>query len=309
MTRQALQLLIVDPQNDFCDLPAAYCPIDPSGGIFAPALPVPGAHADMQRLAHLIDAGREALDAITITLDSHHHLDIAHPTFWRQANGEAVAPFTSITAADLRAGRYLPRAGQARERAQVYLDALESQGRYTHMIWPVHCEIGTWGHNIHHDLRRAYNRWEKRKGTSVNFVVKGENPWTEHYSAMMAEVPVADDPRSQFNEKLLAFLREADRVYIAGEAGSHCVKATTEHIVARWPAAELTKLALVEDCVSPVAGFESQYAEFLSTLRAHGIRIISAAQAEAELRENMQNSYRQPPQQTTSRLFGSANDK
>ena len=43
-------LLIIDPQNDFCDLPEAYRPADPLSGVrVQPALPVAGAHADMQR--------------------------------------------------------------------------------------------------------------------------------------------------------------------------------------------------------------------------------------------------------------------
>ena len=42
----SVHLLAIDPQNDFCDLPAE--------GAAAPTLPVPGAHADMQRLAALL---------------------------------------------------------------------------------------------------------------------------------------------------------------------------------------------------------------------------------------------------------------
>ena len=46
MTKRHLHLLIIDPQNDFCDLPEAYCPELPDGSRLTPALPVPGAHAD-----------------------------------------------------------------------------------------------------------------------------------------------------------------------------------------------------------------------------------------------------------------------
>ncbi|NSL55880.1 cysteine hydrolase family protein [Uliginosibacterium aquaticum] len=286
MAQRNLHLLIIDPQNDFCDLPADYCPLDPLGGRFAPSLPVPGAHADMLALAALIDAGRAGLEAITVTLDSHQHLDIAHPTFWQDADGQGVAPFTQITAAELRAGRYLPRAPQWQVRAQSYLDALEAAGRYTHMVWPVHCEIGSWGHNIHHVLRLALNRWEEARTAIVAKVSKGENPLTEHYSAMQAEVPDPADAATQLNEALLARLRSAERVFIAGEAGSHCVRATTEHIVAHWPAAELGKLVLIEDCISPVSGFESAYAEFLAAMRERGVQLMNASEVRAELLDN-----------------------
>ena len=286
MVTHSLHLLIIDPQNDFCDLPANYCPPNPHGESISPALPVTGAHADMQRLAAIIDAVGDGLSAITVTLDSHQHLDIAHPTFWQDYEGAPIAPFTQIQAADVRAGRILPRNAKARERAQAYLDALEVAGRYTHMVWPVHCEIGTWGHNIHHDLRLACNRWEEANNGIVAKVGKGENSWTEHYSAMMAEVPDPADPDTQLNTGLLESLLAADRVFIPGEAGSHCVKATTEHIVANWPAGELGRLVLIKDCISAVAGFEDQYAAFLAEMRECGVRVMTAADVCADLQDN-----------------------
>ncbi len=170
-------LLIIDPQNDFCDLPNDHRPFDPvTGRLLSPALPVAGAHADMQRLAALIRAGIDGIDRITVTLDSHHRLDIAHPTFWRASDGSAVPPVTPITAAQVHEGRFVPRDASALPRALRYLHALEVRGRYTLMVWPVHCEIGSWGHNVHAGLRAAYNAWEERRLAAVDFVSKGENP-------------------------------------------------------------------------------------------------------------------------------------
>ena len=63
-----------------------------------------------------------------------------------------------------------------------------------------------------------------------------------------------------------------------GEAGSHCVRATVEHVVENWPAGELGRLVLLTDCMSAVGGFEAQYAEFLDDMRQRGLR-LSTAQA------------------------------
>jgi nicotinamidase/pyrazinamidase len=52
---------------------------------------------------------------------------------------------------------------------------------------------------------------------------------------MQAEVPDEEDPATQLNTALIASLDQADLLIIAGEASSHCVKATTEHIVANLP--------------------------------------------------------------------------
>jgi nicotinamidase/pyrazinamidase len=283
MTRQ-IQLLIIDPQNDFCDLPAAWQPSDPlSGQRIAPALPVAGAHADMQRLSALIRAGLEGLSRITVTLDSHHRVDIAHPPFWCQADGSAVSPFTTISAQQVREGLYRPRNTAALPRVLAYLDELEARARYTLMVWPVHCEIGTWGHNVHADVQAACNAWEERHLSAVAQVYKGTNPWTEHYSAMQAEVPDATDPDTQLNQALLAELDQADVLLIAGEASSHCVKATTEHIVAHLPSGRLNRIMLLSDCMSPVGGFEAQAEGFLADMRQRGVQLGSSADALALL--------------------------
>ena len=280
-----VQLLIIDPQNDFCDLPDGHRPLDPlTGAPAAPALPVSGAHADMLRLARLVRDAGEAITDITVTLDSHHRLDIAHPTFWHTGEGAALAPFTPITAAQVRGGAFKPRDPAALVRALAYLDELEARGRYTLMVWPVHCEIGSWGHNVHADVRAAYNDWEERTLRSVEKVPKGANPWTEHYSAVQAEVPDPQDPATQLNRTLVDRMGEADLLLIAGEASSHCVKATTEHIVQNLPAGGAGRVVLLSDCMSPVAGFEAQHTSFFDAIRGAGAQLATSLEMVAELR-------------------------
>jgi nicotinamidase-related amidase len=266
-----VHLLIIDPQNDFCDLPEAYRPVDPhTGERVAPALPVAGAHQDMTRLAAFIDRGRGWLSDMTVTLDSHHRIDVAHPTFWLRRDGGAVSPFTPITARQVRDGEFRPREAEALPRVLAYLDELEARGRYTLMVWPVHCEIGSWGHNVHADVKAAYNRWEEQTLRTVDFVAKGQNPWTEHYSAIQAEVPDEHDPDTQLNRALIVRLDAADLILVAGEASSHCVKATTEHLVENLPSGRREKVVLVTDCMSAVPGFEAQHDAFFKDMQRRG---------------------------------------
>ncbi len=284
--KRSIQLLIIDPQNDFCDVPEAYRPIDPlSGERVAPALPVAGAHADMQRVAKLIREAGDRFTDIAVTLDSHHRLDIAHPTFWQRADGAAVTPFTPITAAQVRAGEFQPRDPSALPRTLAYLDELEARGRYTLMVWPAHCEIGGWGHNVHADVKAAYNAWEERRLGVVRKVSKGQNPWTEHYSAVLAEVPDAGDPDTQLNQALLNTLDRAELIVIAGEASSHCVKSTTEHIAQNLPDGA-KRLVLLTDCMSPVGGFEAQHEAFLADMKAQGARLARSDELLGELAAN-----------------------
>ena len=278
-----IQLLVIDPQNDFCDLPAAWQPSDPiTGAVIAPSLPVAGAHADMQRVATFVRAHAAQLDAITVTLDSHQRIDIAHPGFWRKADGSAVQPFTPVTAAQVRAGAFAPRDAAHLPRTLAYLDALEARGRYTLMVWPVHCEIGSWGHGIHADVLAACGAWQLQRQRAVRNVFKGTNPWTEHYSAIEAEVVDAEDPGTALNTRLLAALDTADLLLIAGEASSHCVRATTEHIVQHLPrlqaGARPDHVVLLTDCMSPVGGFEAEHQAFLNDMRARGVRLENSSQ-------------------------------
>ncbi len=285
--KRNIQLLLIDPQNDFCDLPGDWRLVDPvSKRPAAPALPVAGAHADMLRLAGLIRQGAGGISGITVTLDSHHRLDIAHPTFWKTGAGDAVAPFTSITSAQVRQGDFGPIDASMLPRALAYLDELERRGRYTLMVWPVHCEIGSWGHNIHAAVKSAYNQWEESHLSLVQKISKGSNPWTEHYSALQAEVPDPLDAGTQLNLPLIASLDQADLIVIAGEASSHCVKATTEHLVENLPSGQPQKILLLTDCMSPVAGFETQHKVFLADMARRGVALTSSVALQSALADN-----------------------
>ena len=285
MSKPSTQLLIIDPQNDFCDLPDNWIPAPTqSSPRAAPVLPVTGAHNDMLRLSGWIEANSASLAQITVTLDSHQSYDIAHPAFWQKRNdgdGAAVNPFTQITAAQVRAGDFAPRNSAELERTLAYLDQLEAQGSYTLMVWPMHCEIGSWGHGVHAAVLRAYRQWEESQLRAAHHVFKGMNPWTEHYSAIRAEVPDAQDPETGLNTALLARLRASDVLVIAGEASSHCVRATTEHIVENWGSADFSRIVLLTDCMSPVGGFESAHSDFLQRMQAIGVRCETSASFKA----------------------------
>ena len=210
------RLLIIDPQNDFCDIPGA-------------ALPVAGANADMLRLAALMQKTAANLTDIIVTLDSHASIGIERTPFWKTANGEAVAPFTQIAESDVRAGRFTPRDPAQLPAVLGYLKALEQGGRYKLVVWPVHCVLGTWGHNIHEAVAAKLADWEQRSLKPAYRVLKGLNPMTEQYSAVQAEVPDTTDPRTQSNRELIERARPDDGwLLVAGEAASHCVASTME---------------------------------------------------------------------------------
>ena len=256
-----VHLLIIDPQNDFCD---------PQSG----RLYVPGADQDMLRLAKMIDRLLPKLQDIHVTLDSHHLVDIAHPVFWKDSSGQHPAPFTQITANDVRAGNWVTTLPSARTRALEYLEALESSGRYPHVIWPPHCLIGSDGHNVVPRLFQSLRCWEQERFGIVDYVTKGSNLWTEHFSAVQAEVPDPADPDTQVNARLIDTLEEADVILLAGEAGSHCLANTVRDIADQFSSPDfISKMILLEDATSPVTGFEGLQDQFIADMTALGMQI------------------------------------
>ncbi len=279
-------LVIIDPQNDFMDILAG--PGDPvglaipGGPTFRSTLPVPGALKDMERCAAMIRRIGDRLDDIPVTLDSHRVIDIAHPGFWRDQNNQRPNPFTIITYDDVRNDIWTPRSRGFRERALAYTKALDAAGKFLLMVWPEHCLIGTWGHNVVEPLMAELRHWEATEFANVDFVVKGTNTFTEHYGALMAEVPDNSDPSTQLNTDFIQTLEDADIVAIAGEASSHCVKTTVEQIVENIGESHLSKLHILADCMSPVPqtpgspDFPAIAAAFLKDMEKRGLVITTS---------------------------------
>lgn len=242
-------LMIIDPQNDFMDQPGA-------------GLPVPGATADMDRLAKMITRLDRKIDDIYVTLDSHHLVDVGHPAMWQDEHGNPPAPFTVIMAADIRSGRWTPRNANAkpailggetiRDYFIRYAETLEAKGQYVLMVWSVHCLIGSKGQAVYAPLMKSLNAWADHEFANVNWITKGTNPWTEHYGGLEAEVPMPSDPSTGLNVALLDALQEADIIAFAGEAASHCVLSTVQQVVDNVDPKLLKKMHLLTDCMSPI---------------------------------------------------------
>lgn len=265
-----VHLLIIDPQVDFMDSPES-------------SLPVPGANDDMRRLAALIDRIGPKLEDIHVTLDSHMTIDVGHPGMWRDQHGNMPNPFTVITEDDIENMIWMPRDPSLRPRMLKYAKGLKgSKNKYPLMVWPEHCRIGRPGHNVQTELASALEKWERKEFATVDYVTKGTNPFTEHYGALMAEVPDPEDPSTMLNTKLLETLRTADIALITGEALSHCVLTTMNQIAENIGDEHLKKLHIITDCTSPVPmapggpDFPAIAKVWLEEIKRHGVTLVSS---------------------------------
>ncbi len=251
-----LALLLIDPQIDFHE-----------GG----SLAVPGANADAERLATWIDRVYPA--KVYVSLDTHSTHDIAHPKAWLGTDGGTPEPFSTISAEDVRSGKWafqglykekvgIPFLGsqqRTQTRAVRYLEALEDRG-HSHTIWPPHCVKHSEGHAIVPVLREALEMLDWGTG-SVEYIYKGENPFREEFSVFESL------DGHETNPELAWELRSFDRAYIAGQALSHCVAESCRYLMRLGPVDTFT---LLTDATSPVPGFEGAAEEFLKEWVAAG---------------------------------------
>lgn len=263
---QKIHVVIIDPQNDFTD---------PNGSLY-----VPGAEDDMKRLAGMVTRLGSKIEDIHVTLDSHRRVDISHPMWWKDSNsGKRPDPFTIITAQDMTDGKWTTHLPSFFKRTKAYLDELEKNGRYPHVIWPEHCLIGDEGHNVSPVLSAAIHEWESTFATA-DYITKGSNIWTEHFSGVKAEVPDPADPTTQVNTKLIQTLEEADIIPICGEALSHCLLSTIEDIANEFSdPTYIAKMVLLQDACSVIPDppgttlFSDKVAAFLKDMQAKGMKI------------------------------------
>mmetsp|Transcript_27536 Transcript_27536/g.37934 ORF Transcript_27536/g.37934 Transcript_27536/m.37934 type:complete len:110 (-) Transcript_27536:366-695(-) len=99
------------------------------------------------------------------------------------------------------------------------------------------------------------------------------NNLTEMYSAVEAEVPIPDDPRTSCNKQLIAHLKKSKKVIICGQALSHCVNYTTRDVLQHWAPRNPADLIILSDCASSVTGFEADGQKFLNDMAAAGVTI------------------------------------
>ena len=280
MSKKRTDLLIIDPQIDFCR--PGQDENDPKRG----ALYVDNAENDMVRVSDLIKRYGEKIKKIHVTLDCHHRFDIAHPGFWRNSDGKHPDFFTIISHQDVVDAVWSPvfmkLPGHPDESAVEYLKrytkTLEDGKRYPLCIWPPHCLIGSEGNAVFPVLFEALRIWEEEKrNNNVEFVSKGSTITTEHYSAIKAEVPDPEDPTTQINTRFIKALKDADEVLICGEAGSHCVKNTVEDIADGFNDDEaIKKMVLLTDGISPVQSpvvdFPAIQTQFITDMKNRNMR-------------------------------------
>jgi nicotinamidase-related amidase len=174
-----------------------------------------------------------------------------------------------------------------------FFESSENKHQQKPWIWPNHCLEGTNGHRIAKELQTFLTTWERSGHGIVKYHIKGQNNLAEMFSIFSAEKPVSvtesyilrsylytgqgidispptgsDTYRktqklinleTTFNHELMSqLLGDNNRVFICGEAKTHCVKSSIidlmEHASQCSKAVNSSRIVLLANMTSPITG-------------------------------------------------------
>lgn len=251
-------LVAVDIQNTFCI---------PKFELYVGGRSGTGAIDDNRRLCEFIYRNLDIITQICPTMDTHQAMQIFHSIYLVNDKGEHPAPFTLISEEDVRKGvwRFNPSLCHSFQITEdfgqryllYYTEKLKEGGKYDLTIWPYHAILGGIGHALVASVEEAIFFHGMARYSQPNFHVKGDKPFTEHYSVLGPEVLEGLDgkPIGQKSDKFFKKLLQFDAVIIAGQAKSHCVAWTIDDLLAGILVQDrqlVEKVFLLEDCTSPV---------------------------------------------------------
>jgi nicotinamidase-related amidase len=230
----------IDVQVGFCT---------PGASLF-----VPGAVEDTQRTVEWLYRNLSRITGLFFSMDTHRVFQIFHPAWWVDANGRRPAPLTPITAAEVRAGKWTATAHH--EESLEYVATLEATGKYVLTVWPYHALLGGLSHALVPAVMEAALFHAAARRHQTHFETKGTHSLTENYSVMSPEVTeLSGRPVGAFNQPLFERLMAYDRVYVFGQAKSHCVRSTLDDLLTRVQATDpalARRIYVLEDAMSPV---------------------------------------------------------
>ena len=251
-------LMLIDVQNTFCI---------PEFELYVGGRSGRGAVEDNTRLCEFIYRNLGNITHITATMDTHMTMQVFHAIFFVDAEGNHPAPYTDIHAAELHDGKWrfnpalASQFGIAPEYGQQmmlhYAEELEKKGKYALTIWPYHAMLGGIGHALVSSVEEAIFFHTVARLAQPDFEIKGNKPFTEHYSVIGPEVLTGPmgETLGTHNQKFIQQLQQFDKLIIAGQAKSHCVAWTISDLLEDVAMIDLglaEKVYLLEDCTSPV---------------------------------------------------------
>ncbi len=257
-------LILVDLQIDFCH---------EKGTLY-----IPGAPEDIRRIIEFIYRNAEMITHISCSLDTHYPFQIFHAAWWINDQGIHPVPYTIISRESIENGIWKPL--YKPEWSLEYVEKLEQASKKQLVIWPYHVPIGGIGNTLDPELWSAVFWHSIARHEQPSWWIKGRIPQTEHYSIFQPEIAVSDSPEGDLNKEYIKTLETYDRIFIAGEAMSHCVLETLLDIVSIFKN-KLQSFYVLQDCMSavqhPSIDFEDLALQQFEKLKKEGLNFLNSS--------------------------------
>lgn len=215
---------------------------------------VPGAVEDTQRTCDWIYRNLDRITGLHFSMDTHRVFQVFHPAWWTDRAGQHPAPLTTITYDEVKRGDWTPIIHP--KECLEYVKQLEQAGKYVLTIWPFHTLLGGISHALVPSLMEAAIFHSVARNRQTHFETKGTHAMTENYSVLSPEVTsLGGQTVGSFNTPFFKMLMEYDRIYVFGQAKSHCVLSTLKDIRAHIQQTDPSladKIYILEDATSPV---------------------------------------------------------
>jgi nicotinamidase-related amidase len=256
--QERICVLAIDLQVDFTNT---------DGNLYVGGRSGRGSVDDNDRICRM---GYELLPRISKwfpTMDTHTKGQIFLTYFWVDDQGNHPAPGTIITEDDVKSGRWKPNPAICNDinapymwlqkYCQHYTKTLGTAGKYALMIWPYHTMLGESGHALNPSFFEMVFFHSVARKVETGFEIKGGKTLTENYSVMRPEVTESHDGIiiGELNVRFFEHVLEYDKIWVLGQAGSHCLAWTAqdilELIMGKDPALA-KKVSIVTDCTSSV---------------------------------------------------------
>lgn len=284
--KHPVALAIIDQQKTFCL----------SDGELTIA---PASVSDTVNLCRFIYRNMRVLSDIILTLDTHYLFQIFHPLFWLDGDGNYAKGFTVILPGDVGKTwsvnpemayilfgdmKYLP---WLQSYAVHYTAELARLGKPPLVVWPVHGRLGSPGHAIVPSLQVAVDFHDIARWSRSQYRIKGDLPLSEYYSPFGTEIVQAHDGIvvGEESDKAVEDLLKYEALIIAGEAQSHCVRAAIYDVLKKIKSQDpalANRIYILEDCTSPVPGFEPQGTQALDDFKKNGMHVVNSKTAMEE---------------------------
>lgn len=291
-------LLLIDMQKDFCF---------PEGTLYVGGRSGTGAVDDSRRMAEFIYREMGSITSVIPTMDTHMPFQIFTPSFWVDENGNALLPHDIIdgnmqvirggVASGLVAS---PNPAITREvigsdnyvwlksQVEFYAAELARAGKYPLYVWPEHCVLGSDGYSLVGVIQEARMFHSYVRNAQNMPQVKGGNPLTENYSIFGPEVTAMFDGKgviAQKNVQFLEILLSYDKIGVAGQASSHCVKSSIDDLLGEIQAKDPSlakKVYVIRDGMSSVVvpgvvDFTDDAERALDRYASAGMNIVSSS--------------------------------